>query len=264
MYIANFGSNTVSVISSLTNTVVATIPVGSNPLTAVYAPANRDLYVMNRFSTFVSVIDSSTNTVIINIPVGQGPSWATYNPSDNTLFVNDEDVSTVSVIDTSTQSVVANVPVGPNPHVSTYDFTNGEIYVTNVGSNTVSAISQSTPPPPPPCREADGNGDFHGSNGKGNFHADDDHCEDGNPNKVSSSNVGDGKDFESTSISTASFDDLADTVTITGLGTHGGIPVAFTFMAMETGPTTPGWVSFNFSDGYSNAGTLTSGTILLH
>ena len=116
----------------------------------------------------------------------------------------------------------------------------------------------------PTCKEADGNGDFHGSNGKGNFHADDDKCEDGNQNQVSSTDVGDSKDFQSTQISTTTFDAAANTVTITGLGTHGGVPVAFTFVALETGPTTPGWVSFAFSDGYANAGTLVSGSILLH
>jgi hypothetical protein len=114
------------------------------------------------------------------------------------------------------------------------------------------------------CREVDATGDFNGSHGIGNFHADDDKCEDGFPNQVSSTNVGDGRDFQSSQISTTTFDALANSVTITGFGTHGGVPVAFTFVAIETGPTTPGWVSFTLSDGYSNAGTLTSGTILLH
>jgi hypothetical protein len=117
------------------------------------------------------------------------------------------------------------------------------------------------------CHESDANGDFHGQgdfqglNGKGNVKLDDDKCE---PNEVSSSNLGDGKDFQSTSISTVSFNTLAQTVTITGVGTHGGVPVKFTFVGLETGPTTPGWVSFALSDGYSNAGNLTSGYIVLH
>jgi len=53
-------------------------------------------------------------------------------------------------------------------------------------------------------------------------------------------------------------------ITITGVGVSGGSPVSFVFTAIETGPTTPGWVSFAFSDGYTNAGTLTNGSILLH
>lgn len=114
------------------------------------------------------------------------------------------------------------------------------------------------------CREVDATGDFHGMNGIGNFHADDDKCEDGIPNQVSSTNRGDGKDFTSTQITATTFDPIANTVTITGVGTSGGVQVAFTFVAQETGPTTPGWVSFAFSDGYNNAGPLTSGNVLLH
>jgi hypothetical protein len=116
---------------------------------------------------------------------------------------------------------------------------------------------------PSNCQESDGKGDFQGQH-PGNFQFDNDGYIDGDQNQVSSTNLGDGKTFQSTSISTTSLDTLAHTVTITGLGTHGGVPVAFTFVALETGPTTPGWVSFAFSDGYTNAGTLVNGSILLH
>ena len=114
------------------------------------------------------------------------------------------------------------------------------------------------------CEENDGTGDFHGSNGLGNFHADDDKCEDGNQNQVSSTNLGDGTNFQSTLISTTTFDAATNSVTITGFGTHGAAAVAFTFVAVETGPITPGWVSFTFSDGFTNAGTLIDGSVLLH
>ena len=116
------------------------------------------------------------------------------------------------------------------------------------------------------CQEKDGDGDFNGNHGKGHFHLDKDSCEDGNPDQVSSSDRGDGKNFQSTQIQSAQLDTTtgARTLTITGLGTSGGLPVAFTFTAVETGPTTPGLVSFVFSDGYSNAGPITSGSALLH
>ena len=55
-----------------------------------------------------------------------------------------------------------------------------------------------------------------------------------------------------------------NTMTVVGLGTVNGLPVVFTFVATETGAGTPGLVSFVFSDGYTNAGTLTSGSITLH
>jgi hypothetical protein len=53
-------------------------------------------------------------------------------------------------------------------------------------------------------------------------------------------------------------------MTVVGLGTVNGLPVIFTFVATETAPGTPGLVSFVFSDGYTNTGPLTTGSITLH
>ena len=125
------------------------------------------------------------------------------------------------------------------------------------------------------CQEKDGEGDFNGNKGKGHFHFDKDHCKDEDPEGVWASDRGDGNSFQSTEIQSAQFDPTIRprSITITGLGTviqvnslgvSVAIPVAFTFVAVEAGPTTPGLVSFVFSDGYSNAGSLTSGSVLLH
>jgi hypothetical protein len=113
-----------------------------------------------------------------------------------------------------------------------------------------------------PCHEADGNGDFQGQQ-RGNFQFDEDGCIDGDTDHVDSSNRGDGKDFHSTQIQSTQIDAVAHTITITGLGLAGGLPVSFVLVGVETGPTTPGWVSLSFSDGYINSGALLSGTITL-
>jgi hypothetical protein len=114
------------------------------------------------------------------------------------------------------------------------------------------------------CGEADGEGDFHGDHGNGHFAMDSDGCRDGDTDQVKMTDRGDGHDFQSTSINSAAFDPLTNTLTITGVGITSGLPVAFTLVAIETGPATPGWVSFVSSDGFANSGPLTSGTILLH
>ncbi len=125
------------------------------------------------------------------------------------------------------------------------------------------------------CQEKDGEGDFNGNHGKGHFHFDKDHCKDRDPEGVWASDRGDGNSFQSTQIQSAQFDPTIRprSITITGLGTvievnslgiSVAIPVAFTLVAVETGPTTPGLVSFVFSDAFANAGPLTSGSVILH
>jgi hypothetical protein len=116
----------------------------------------------------------------------------------------------------------------------------------------------------PACREADGNGDFQGNNGNGNFTFDGDGCRDGDRNSVDSSNRGDGRSFNSTSINTMSLNSTGNTLTITGAGISGGLPVTFVLVAVESTSLTPGWVSLTFSDGYTNAGNLLKGSVLLH
>jgi hypothetical protein len=115
----------------------------------------------------------------------------------------------------------------------------------------------------PECQEADGSGRFQGRQ-QGDFTADNDGCKDGNPNTVQSTNRGDGKSFRSTRIDSLKFDSIAHSLTVTGVGLAGGLPVTFIFVEVETLPTTPGWVSFVFSDGYTNAGPLLTGSVRLH
>ena len=72
IYVANSGSNTVSVIDKDTNAVVATVPVGERP-TGVLAVGSR-IYVTNHLSGTVSVIDVAFNTVVATVPVGVRPA----------------------------------------------------------------------------------------------------------------------------------------------------------------------------------------------
>ena len=98
-YISNTGSNTVSVIDTATNLVVATVPVGSQPFGVAVNPASTRVYVTNRESNTVSVIDTATNTVRATIPVSTGPLGVALNPDGTRAYVANNSSSAVSVID---------------------------------------------------------------------------------------------------------------------------------------------------------------------
>ena len=72
-YVANYGSNSVSVINTSTNTVSTTVTVGSSPYGVAINPAGTYAYVANHGSNTVSVINTSTNTVSATVTVGSGP-----------------------------------------------------------------------------------------------------------------------------------------------------------------------------------------------
>ena len=79
-YVTNSQDNTVSVIDTATNTVVATVPVGVNPSGIAITPDGTRAYVATELGT-VSVIDTATNTVVATIPIGGEPLGIAITPA---------------------------------------------------------------------------------------------------------------------------------------------------------------------------------------
>jgi YVTN family beta-propeller protein len=91
-YITNFGDNTVSVIDTATDTVIATIPVGDRPYGVAVTPDGSKVYVANqgfnpRFVSTVSVIDAATNTVSATIRGGRDPIGVAVSPDGSKVYV---------------------------------------------------------------------------------------------------------------------------------------------------------------------------------
>jgi YVTN family beta-propeller protein len=142
-YVANSGSNTVSVIDIPTQLPVSTITVGTSPKVVAIAPNGQQAYVTNSGGNSVSVIDTASDTVVNTIPVQSGPEGVAFTPDGTEAYVANFGSGNVSVIDTASQTVVATVQVQSQPNgVAMAPTSNGTFaYVTNSGSNTVSVIS---------------------------------------------------------------------------------------------------------------------------
>lgn len=146
-YIANWGSANVSVLDTATNTVVATIPVGTAPAGVAVNLLGTRVYVTNDYDNTVSVIDTSTNAVVATIPVGTEPYGVAVNPAGTRVYVannNSWGSGTVSVIDTSSNTVVATIPVGTGPYGVAVNPAGTRVYVTNISSSNVSVIDTSS------------------------------------------------------------------------------------------------------------------------
>jgi len=144
-YIANFGSNTVSVINTTTDAVVATVPVGNSPMGVAVSPDGGIAYVANSNSSTVSVINASTNNVIATIPVGLNPDNLVVSYDGNFLYVINSSSSNISVISTATNAVLASIPVNPNPFGIAVSPDGSRLYVTYGSDGTVvSVISTAT------------------------------------------------------------------------------------------------------------------------
>ena len=148
-------------INPTTNTVIATITVGSAPAGVAVNAANGDVYVTNDGSGTVSVIDANPldtrtyNTVIATITVGTNPNAVAANATNNDVYVTNFTDNTVSVIDANPtdpnyNTVIETIAIPlynstyANPTavaVSSAGTYAGDVYVTNQGSGTVSVIN---------------------------------------------------------------------------------------------------------------------------
>lgn len=142
-YIANYSSNTVSVIDVATRSVTHTIPVGVRPTGVAVTPDGTRAYVANYDSHTVSVISTETNTVIATIPVSGWSYGVAVTPDGSHVYVADHHASNVSVISTATNTVVANISVF-KPFLIAISPNGGTAYVTCGDCNTLTAISTAT------------------------------------------------------------------------------------------------------------------------
>ncbi len=131
IYVANQGSDDVSVIDKNTGDIVATIPVGSEPygLTTASISGTTYVYVANIGSNDVSVINTATNTVSSTVNVGVKPYYA--SAIGTNVYVTNGASNTVSVIDGNTNTVTATISVGSYPRGIKAHGT--DLYVANYG-----------------------------------------------------------------------------------------------------------------------------------
>src|ERR1017187_1176453 len=142
------GDGTVTVIDGVSNTVIATVTVGSDPYGIAVNSVTNKIYAVNycgtdlfcnTYSGTVSVIDGVNNTVTTTVNVGAGPNIPVVNSVTNKIYVpnpcgNDPscgtNIGTVTVIDGVTLAT-ATVPVGNSPYALDVNPVTNQIYVAN-------------------------------------------------------------------------------------------------------------------------------------
>jgi YVTN family beta-propeller protein len=115
IFVVNHGSGTVTQISTIDNTVVKSIPVGSQPIWGVMSTDGLFVFVVNQGDGSVSVIDTSLQSVIATIQVGitpatASPNFAFYESKLKRVYVSNTGEGTISVIKADSISST-NLPV---------------------------------------------------------------------------------------------------------------------------------------------------------
>ncbi len=144
LFVANEGSDSVSVIRQSTGAVVETIPVGDRPfgVHAVSGENGQFIYVSNAGSNSISVINPSTSSVVSTISVGERPTYLL--SAEGKLYVSNAGSNSVSVINTASNTVASTISVGTEP--AGLAVSGSELFVANAGrpnqsgGNSISVI----------------------------------------------------------------------------------------------------------------------------
>lgn len=144
VYVANTGSDTVSVINATTG-AITTINVGVKPY--YIAVVGTKVYVTNSQTNDVSVIDATTKTIVATIPVGTYPRslalWTDYLYVANYGDINYGGGDSISVLNTTNNTLVKTIQLPAN-NVGPRGVTlvrGAYIFVANYLTNNVSLIN---------------------------------------------------------------------------------------------------------------------------
>jgi YVTN family beta-propeller protein len=138
LYVANIGSNTISIIATNILQNIKTIYLWTSPVSLALNLEGTLLYVAGGNTVFV--INTVAYQLIMFIGVGPSPKALLLNPAETQLYVACKGSNTVSVINIATYQVVT-IDVGPSPRGLILNSAGNRLYVENKGSGEGGSIS---------------------------------------------------------------------------------------------------------------------------
>lgn len=141
VFVANGMSNNVTVIDASYTSVMATLPVGLNPVGA-WTGSNNKMYVDNEMGMTISVIDVASMMVEETANLGFTPGFAAYNSQMNELWVTNADSGKVVYFQRMSNQwmMMGEILTGAGAHAIAFTNDGMKAYITNQNANTVSII----------------------------------------------------------------------------------------------------------------------------
>lgn len=146
-FVANIGSDSVSVFDTEARAFTDTIPVGGGPEGIAVHPDGDHLYVANQEDDDLYVLDTGSYEVLHERPLGTTPVRIVFSPDGEYAFVPNREGYTLSVVahefDRGGEVVpweVKRLPVGVWPGGTVFDPDGETAYVANNKTNDVSVV----------------------------------------------------------------------------------------------------------------------------
>jgi YVTN family beta-propeller protein len=121
LYFGRYNTNTVGVVDTSTDELVAAWPASSNPLAKTHAVwitnDGKDLYATNEVANSVSKLDAQTGEIEWELTIGVRPSEVLVTPNRDTAFVTVRNENKVKVLDLSGEApvIAGEATIGVQP-----------------------------------------------------------------------------------------------------------------------------------------------------
>jgi YVTN family beta-propeller protein len=164
-YVTNEDSQELSVIDTRTDSVVASIPVGTRPRGVRVSHDGRTVFVAlsgspkcpptmpdeeceklkaDKSKDGVAVVDAVGRKVTRVLPGGSDPETFDISEDGSTLFVSNEDAGTASIVDIASGKIRSTVPVGKEPEGVRLQPDGAAVWVTGETDHNVSLLDTRT------------------------------------------------------------------------------------------------------------------------
>jgi len=140
IYVVRTETNSVNVIETQTNSVVATVAVQDSPVCCAVSSSGEQVYVLNAGSGTVSIVRTSDNMVTDTIDVGSNPNGLAVLPNDSLLYVGYADTGLVAAYRPDNESCVARVALPDVPSGLAVKPGGEYVFVPLESANCVTAI----------------------------------------------------------------------------------------------------------------------------
>ncbi len=143
-YVANGGSNTVSVLDLVNVRPQTLVVVDAHPVALAANPRRNEVYVASQGrpsgNGSLTVIDAVTNRAAATLPLGRNPRALALNSMGTRLYAANAGTNSVSVLAVTERRVLGVVGVGEGPEALAVSPDNTTLVVANRASGSVSLL----------------------------------------------------------------------------------------------------------------------------
>ncbi len=137
----NSDSNTVTLVDTASQSVIAELEVGVDPRSVAVSPDGARAFIANQGSDSVTVLDLAARAVIATVPVGDRPVGVSVSSDGRFVAVTELGDARVRLLDASTLSALSVMAVADRPHGLALTPDGRRLLVTHLLSGNVTILN---------------------------------------------------------------------------------------------------------------------------